>query len=79
MKNLKNLRINMILWYAISGMWTVTLIGRLLEEEKSYALLGITAFTLLASLACAIINHRGYLKAKNEPAEEDPLPTDSEN
>ena len=79
MKNLKNLRINMILWYAISGMWTVTLIGRLLEEEKSYTLLGITAFTLLASLACAIINHHSYLKAKNEPAEEDPLPTDSKN
>ena len=79
MKKLRNFRVNMILWYTISGLWTVTLILRLVETEKNYALLGITAFTLLASLACAIINHCGYLKAKNEPAEEDPLPTDSEN
>ena len=79
MKKLRNFRINMILWYGISGLWTVTLILRLIEAEKNYTLLGITAFTLLASLACAIINHRGYLKAKNEPDEEDPLPTDSEN
>ena len=79
MKKLRNFRVNMILWYTISGLWTVTLILRLVEAEKNYALLGITAFTLLASLACAILNHRGYLKAKNEPDEEDPLPTDSEN
>ena len=79
MKNLKNLRINMILWYGISGLWTITLVFRLLEAEKNYALLGITAFTLLASLSCAIINHRNYLKAKKEPNEEATLPTDSEN
>ena len=79
MKNLKNLRINMILWYAISGLWTVTLICRLLEEEKNTTLLGITAFTLLASLSCAIINHRNYLKAKKELDKEGNPPTDSEN
>ncbi len=79
MKKLKSLRINMILWYGISGLWAVTLILRLIEAEKNYALLAITAFTLLASLACAILNHRNYLKAKNEPDEEAPLPTDSEN
>jgi len=77
MKNLKNLRINMILWYAISGLWTVTLIGRLLEEEKSYALLGITAFTLLASLSCAIINHYRYLKEKKDPTEENTPDTEA--
>ena len=79
MKKLRNFRINMILWYGISGLWTVTLILRLIESEKNYTLLGITAFTLLASLACAILNHRGYLKAKNEPDEEAPFPTDSES
>ena len=76
MKNLKNLRINMILWYAISGMWTVALIGRLLEEEKSYALLG-TAFTLLASLSCAIIDHYRYLKEKKAPTEENTPDTEA--
>mgnify|MGYP003304446043 CR=1 FL=1 len=70
---------NTILWYVVSAMWTVTMIFRITEDEKSFFLIFITGFTLLASLACAIINHRGYLKAKNEPAEEDPLPTDSEN
>ena len=79
MKKRRNFRVNMIFWYTISGLWTVTLILRLIETEKHYALLGITVFTLPTSLACAIINHRGYLKAKNEPDEEDPLPTDSEN
>ena len=79
MKKLRNFRINMILWYGISGLWAVTLTLRLIEAEKNYALLGITAFTLLASLACAILNHRNYLKAKNKPVEEAPLPTDSEN
>lgn len=67
MKKLKNLRINMILWYGVSGIWAVTLILRLMDTEKNYALLGITAFTLLASLACAIIHHLNYRKAKRAP------------
>ena len=79
MKKLRNFRVNMILWYTISGLWTVTLIFRLVEAEKSYAILGITAFTLLASLSCAIINHRNYLKAKKELDKEGNPPTDSEN
>ena len=70
---------NTILWYVVSGLWAVNLIIKLVSHDTNYPLIALTAFTLLASLACAIINHRGYLKAKNEPAEEDPLPTDSEN
>ena len=48
-------------------MWTVTMIFRITEDEKSFFLIFITCFTLLASLACAIINHCNYLKAKRSP------------
>ena len=48
-------------------MWTVTLVFRVTAEEKAWVLIGITCFTLLASLACAIINHCNYLKAKRSP------------
>ena len=74
MKKRKIFLFNTILWYVISAMWTVTLIFRLTADEKSYALLSITCITLLASLACAIINHRYYLKEKNSPQD-----TDTEN
>ena len=58
---------NTILWYVVSAMWTVTMIFRITEDEKSFFLIFITCFTLLASLACAIINHCNYLKAKRSP------------
>ena len=58
---------NTILWYVVSAMWTVTMIFRITEDEKSFFLIFITGFTLLASLACAIINHNPYLKEKNAP------------
>ena len=61
---------NTILWYVVSAMWTVTMIFRITEEEKSFFLIFITGFTLLASLACAIINHRNYLNAKKNPPED---------
>jgi hypothetical protein len=61
---------NTILWYAVAAMWTVTMVFRLTEDEKNYFLLFITGFTLLASLACAIINHNRYLKEKNAPPAE---------
>ena len=60
---------NTILWYVVSAMWTVTMIFRITEDEKSFFLIFITCFTLLASLACAIINHCNYLKAKRSPAD----------
>ena len=61
---------NTILWYVVSAMWTVTMVFRITEDEKSFFLIFITGFTLLASLACAIINHRGYLKEKKNPPED---------
>ena len=67
---MKKLRIHLfttILWYVISAMWTVTLVFRVTAEEKAWVLIGITCFTLLASLVCAIINHCNYLKAKRSP------------
>ena len=68
---------NTVLWYVVSAMWTVTMIFRLTEDEKNILLICITGFTLLASLACAIINHNHCLKEKNTPPEEE-NPPDSE-
>ena len=74
MKKRNTFLFNTILWYIVSAMWTVTLIFRLTADEPNYALTVITAFTLLASLACAIINHHNYLKEKNSAQD-----TDTEN
>lgn len=65
---------NTTLWYIVSAMWSVSLVFRLTADEPNYALTVITAFTLLASLACAIINHCNYLKEKRAPQD-----TDTEN
>ena len=57
MKHLRRLLFSTVLWYVVAAMWTVTLIFRVTAEKKAWLLIGITGFTLLASLACAIINH----------------------
>ena len=69
---------NTILWYVVSGLWSVNLIIKLVSHDTNYPLIALTAFTLLASLACAIINHRSYLKEKNAPQDTD-TDTDTEN
>ena len=71
MKKRKAFIFNTVLWYIISAMWSVTLVFRLTADEPNYALTAITAFTLLASLVCAIINHCNYLKDKNSPQDTD--------
>ncbi len=70
MKKLRVHLFNTILWYVISAMWTVTLFFRVTADEKVWVLIGITCFTLLVSLACAIINHYRYLKTKRAPEDQ---------
>ena len=65
MKKRKQYLLNTILWYVISAMWAITFIMRITAEEKSFFLIFITGFTLMASLTCAVINHRNYLKEKD--------------
>ena len=76
MKKRKLFLFNTVLWYIVSAMWSVSLIFRLTADEKNFALMTITVVTLLASLSCAIINHRNYLKEKNAPQDTD---TNTEN
>ena len=70
MKKRRMYLVNTILWYIISAIWTFTFVMRITDDEQSFFLIFITGFTLLASLTCAIINHRNYLKEKNHPTDE---------
>ncbi len=70
MKKQKLHLFNTILWFVISGIWLITFVGRLITGTDSFFLMFITGFTLLASLACAILNLCNYLKEKNHPSDD---------
>ena len=50
-----------ILWTAIVGLWLVTFIIRLSHPYEDTALLTMTALTLLASMAAAVVNWLRYI------------------
>ena len=51
-----------ILWTVIVGLWLATFILRLSSPTEDTSLLVLTAFTLLASIAAAVVNWLRYIR-----------------